>query len=84
MAKEWDNAIQSPLLIQITVYANYILRKSGLEDYHGFKVGERNTNNLCYANDTIPKVTIQSYSVARWMANKFLQTNKQMQMICEV
>ena len=47
-----EGCILSPCLFN--VYAEYIMRNSGLEEAHaGIKISGRNINNLRYADDTM-------------------------------
>lgn len=54
LAKKCEKGcILSPYLFRL--FREYILREAGpKEDEHGFKSGGRNTNNLCYPDDTNP------------------------------
>ena len=48
-----QGCILSPCLFNL--YAEYIMRNSGLEEAHaGIKIAGRNINNLRYADDTTP------------------------------
>ena len=40
-------------MIQVSLYAEYIMRNAGLEEAQaGIKIARRNINNLKYADDT--------------------------------
>ena len=45
-----QGCILSPYLFNL--YSEYIMRRVGLEDEKGIKIGGRNINNLRYADDT--------------------------------
>ena len=49
--RSWPGCILSPCLFNL--YAEYIVRKAGLEETQaGIKIARRNINNLRYADDT--------------------------------
>lgn len=52
-AKEWEKTLYS-LLIYSTLFAEYLLRESGLEkDESGYKIGGKYINNLHHAAGTV-------------------------------
>ena len=46
----YQGCILSPCLFNL--YAEYIMRNTGLDEAQGINIGGRNTNNLRYADDT--------------------------------